>query len=78
MQSYQLIDQAVRSLDEAVTYWRSVRQYRAQYRGAAWEETDDDEVIRIKLETALTASDALAQLQDTQAILKKLDADHFP
>lgn len=78
LQSYQLIDQAVRALDEAVTYWRSVYHYRQQYRGNAWEQTDDDDVVRIKLETALTAIDSLKQLQDTQAILKKMETDQTP
>ncbi len=78
LQSYQLIDQAVKSLDEAVTYWRGVTRYRAQYRGESWEQTDDEDVIRIKLENALTAIDTLRQLQDTQAILNKMNTERVP
>lgn len=77
-QSYQLIQKAIRNLEEAVSYWRISNQYRALYRGEATAKDEDDEVLRVKLETALSAIEELKAIDEMRAALKTLDADSYP
>lgn len=76
--SYQLIEQAVHSLEEAIQYWRLSQQYKKTFRETAREQAADDQVLRIKLQTALTAIEDLKALKDMQLALKKLDSERYP
>lgn len=77
-QSYQLIEQAVTSLEDAVKYWRLSNRYRSLYRAEAQEKQEDDAFLTLKLETALTAIDALKTIQVMRERLKKLDGNAYP
>lgn len=76
--SYQLIEKAVTALEDAISYWREANRYRLLYRGTAREHAEDDEVLRLKLQTALSAIDELNAFQDLQASLDMLDEDVYP
>ncbi|MEB3287700.1 MAG: hypothetical protein VKJ04_09370 [Vampirovibrionales bacterium] len=77
-QSYRFIEQAVSSLEDATTYWRLSNRYRSLYRAEAREKSEDDELLTIKLQTALNAIESLKNIQLMRERLKKLDADTYP
>lgn len=76
--SYQLIQKAIHSLEEAIGYWRLSQQYKKTFRATAREQAADDQVLKIKLQTALTAIEDLKALKDMQIALKKLDDEAYP
>jgi hypothetical protein len=69
--TYQLIEKAVISLEDAVRYWRIANEYRPIYRGSAREKGEDDEILKLKLQTAMNAADALSAIIDTRKALEQ-------
>lgn len=75
-QTYQLIQKAVANLEDAINYWRSANHYRRFFRGSSKERADDDEILKIKLQTALNTIDELKAIMDTrEALGKAIDDD---
>jgi hypothetical protein len=74
--SYKLIEKAARALDDAVSYWREANKYRLLYRGTAREQAEDDEVLRVKLQTALSAIEELDEFEHLQKSLQVLEEGH--
>ncbi|MBY0449421.1 MAG: hypothetical protein K2X01_02190 [Cyanobacteria bacterium] len=70
-ESYQLIQKAIAALDDATQYWRSANRYRPIYRGAGFEENEDNQLLKVKLQTAMTAIEQLQRIVDTQNTLQK-------
>jgi glutamate mutase epsilon subunit len=70
-QTYRLIEKAITNLEDALNYWRAANKYRPLYRGSAREVREDDEVLRIKLQTAVNAIDELKIIEDTREALSK-------
>lgn len=77
-QSYRLIQKAIHSLEDAIRYWRLCNEYRAMYRGSALEKANDDEVLQIKLQTAITAIDELKAIREMRQALETLNEDYYP
>lgn len=75
-QSYQLIQKAIGNLEAAISYWRISNQYRKVYRGGVRERMDDDEVLKVKLMTAMNAIEELKTIMQTrEALSRDLDED---
>jgi hypothetical protein len=70
-QTYQLIEKAVSNLQDAIAYWRVATQYRPLYRGSAREKADDDDVLELKIQTAVNAIDSLNTIVETRTKLSK-------
>lgn len=62
--SAQLIQRAVENLQDAVYYWQATDKVRAPYRSTLREKMLDDEVLRVKVKTAVQAVEELKTLQD--------------
>ncbi len=77
-QSYQLIQKAVLNLEEAVEYWRLANKYRKLYRGSVLEKAEDDEILQVKIQTALTAIEDLKKIEAMRKALDTLEADFYP
>ncbi|MBX2860270.1 MAG: hypothetical protein KTR14_03485 [Vampirovibrio sp.] len=63
--TYQLIQKAVASLEDAVTYWRHANTYREMFRGSTLNQYEDDETLKIKLKTAFNAIQELDRIRET-------------
>lgn len=70
-QSAKLIQNAVHNLEDAIHYWRIANQYRTLYRGSTQEHREDDQILRLKIQAALTAIDQLQIIVDTRKALSK-------
>lgn len=68
-QSYRLIQRAVLALEEATDYWRESNKAKDLGRGSQQEETMDQELIRLKLQTAMSAIDELQQFDKVRNTL---------
>jgi hypothetical protein len=76
--SYQQIYKAIQAMDDAVTYWRTALQYRTTYRSNATDKVMDDELLRVKLSTAVIAIDKLKELEESRKALENtLNEDGF-
>lgn len=75
LQSYQLIQKAITTLEDTVAYWRVSNRYRSLYRGTLQDKTDDDEILRVKLEAAFQAIEELKELEKVREALDKSLAD---
>lgn len=69
--TYQLIQTAIRNLEDACNYWRIANRYRAFHRGSGQEHASDDQILRIKLQTALNAINQLQVITHTREALTK-------
>jgi hypothetical protein len=74
-QTYQLIQKAVTNLEDAIHYWRLSNHYRRFFRGSSKEHAEDDEILKIKLQTALNTIDELKAIMDTREALGKTLTD---
>jgi hypothetical protein len=70
-QTYRLIETAISSFEDAVNYWRLSNHFRKTYRGSARERAEDDEVLIIKVQTAMNAIDELKSILETREKLKQ-------
>jgi hypothetical protein len=70
-QTYQLIEKAVSNLEDAIEYWRVSNKYRPLYRGSVRERAEDDEILQIKLQTAMNAIEELKAIMETRDALTK-------
>lgn len=70
-QSYLLIQNAIANMEDAVAYWREANQTRMLYRGTALDKAEDDEVLKIKLQTAFSAIEELKGLDNVRKVLDK-------
>lgn len=70
-QTYQLIQKAIGNLEAAISYWRIANQYRKVYRGGLQERMEDDEVLKVKLLTAMNAIEELKAVMETRAALSR-------
>jgi hypothetical protein len=76
--TYQLIQTAIQNLEDACSYWRIANRYRALYRGSGQEHASDDQILRIKLQTALNAIDQLKVITHTrESLAKDLSPEQF-
>jgi hypothetical protein len=74
--TYQLIDKAVSNLEEAIEYWRVANRTRPWIRGGIPERQEDDEILKLKLQTAVNTIDELKELVKTRKNLSDgLDED---
>ncbi len=70
-QTYLLIQKAIENLEDAIRYWRISNHYRYIYRGSLMEQAEDDEILKIKIQTALNAIDELKGIMATREALGK-------
>ena len=70
-QSYQKILQAVTSLEEATQYWRQSNEAQNLGRGSRQEATQDQEIVRIKLQSAMGAIEELKEFEALKMTLDK-------
>lgn len=70
-QTYQLIEKAIHNLEDAINYWRVSNQYRFLYRGSVMEQAEDDEILKIKIQTAMNAIAELETIMQTREALGK-------
>ena len=68
-QTYQLIQKAVVNLEDAISYWRLSNHYRFLYRGSVLEQAEDDEILKVKIQTAMNAIDELKGIVETRQAL---------
>lgn len=74
--TYQLIDKAVTNLEEAIEYWRMANRARPWVRGGLSERKEDDEILQLKLQTAVNSIDELKELVKTRkSLFDGLDED---
>ena len=71
--SYQLIQTAVGNLEDAIYYWRTANKYRELYRETAIEKIEDDDVLKLKIRTALNAIDELEEIFNIREALNSLE-----
>lgn len=69
--SYQLIQQAVLAMEDAVSYWRQSNEVRQLYRGTALDLAEDDEILHLKLQTAYSAIEQLRGIEKVRHALHK-------
>lgn len=69
--SYQLIEKAVTSMEDAVSYWRQSNQTRQLYRGSALDKVEDDEILKLKLQAAFSAIEQLKGIENVRQVLDK-------
>jgi hypothetical protein len=62
-------------LEDAIHYWRLSNHYRRFFRGSSKEHAEDDEILKIKLQTALNTIDELKAIMDTREALGKTLTD---
>lgn len=65
-QTYRLIETAVINFEDAINYWRLSNRFRKTYKGSARERIEDDEILKIKLQTAMNAIDELKVIMQTR------------
>jgi hypothetical protein len=70
-QTYKLIEKAVTNLEDAITYWRISNRYRHWYRGSVTDHAADDEILKVKLETAMNAIDELKAIVEAREALTR-------
>jgi hypothetical protein len=70
-QTYQLIQTAIHNLEDASNYWRIANRYRSLYRGSLREHMEDDQILKLKIQTALNAIDELKSIVHTRESLSK-------
>jgi hypothetical protein len=70
-QTYQLIQTAIHNLEDASNYWRIANRYRSLYRGSLREHMEDDQILKLKIQTALNAIDELKNIVHTRESLSK-------
>jgi hypothetical protein len=70
-QTYQLIQTAITNLEDAINYWRISNRYRNLYRGSQKEQDQDQQILRLKIQTALNAIDQLKTIIQTREALSK-------
>lgn len=75
-QTYQLIEKAILNLEDAIRYWRVSNKYRPLYRGSARERLEDDEILKLKLQTAVNAIEELQAIMDTRDALNRNLHEH--
>lgn len=76
-QTYQLIQTAIHNLEDASNYWRIANRYRALYRGTLREHMEDDQILKLKIQTALNAIDELKTIVHTRESLTKDLMDEY-
>lgn len=75
-ESYRLMDTAVSHLEDAWRTWRNVRQFRENARSDTLAVAADDEALRIKLQRAQEAIEALHAIsQAREALQRDLNGD---
>ena len=75
-QTYQLIEKAIKNLDDAISYWRLANRYNRFYRGSLKEKMADDEVLKTKIQAAMIAIDELKAIAQTrEALTRDLSED---
>ncbi len=74
-ESFGLIRKAVTSLDDATRYWRLARRYRPVFRSGVVDKRDDDDILSLKIRTALEAIGSLDEIIKTRDALTKDLAD---
>jgi hypothetical protein len=70
-QTYQLIEKAVKNLEDAINYWRISNRYQRFYRGSVQDKAADDEILKTKLQAALNAIDELKTIVKTREALSR-------
>lgn len=68
-QSYRLIEKALTNLEDSIHYWRLSNHFRTSARGGAQERVEDDEILKVKLQTALNAIQELERITATRKAL---------
>lgn len=70
-QSYQKILQAVTALEEATQYWRQSNEAQNLGRGSRQDTNQDQEIVRIKLQSAMGAIEELKEFEALKLTLDK-------
>jgi len=70
-QSAMLIETAVRSLNEAIDYWRTSNHFRRWGHGSYTDKIDDTQILQLKLQTANTAIGNLSGIVKTRQLFSR-------
>jgi cell division FtsZ-interacting protein ZapD len=70
-QSAMLIETAVKSLNEAIDYWRTSNHFRRWGHGNYTDKIDDTQILQLKLQTANTAIGNLSGIVKTRQIFSR-------
>lgn len=75
--SYKTLQTAIHNLEDAIQYWRLANHHRRFSRSNTRYRSDDDEVLQLKLKTALNSIDNLVQAKkDFKATTLELQKEH--